>query len=65
MKATLTVSLLASLATARISQDAAMVDPEHHKVEFENDRIRVIPATYPLDDTRLGVEGEDAESRSP
>jgi hypothetical protein len=27
--------------------DAVTVDPEHHKVEFENDQLRVVRSTYP------------------
>jgi quercetin dioxygenase-like cupin family protein len=29
------------------AQDAVQVDPEHHKVEFENDQIRVVRMVYP------------------
>jgi len=29
------------------AQDAVKVDPEHHKVEFENDQIRVVRMVYP------------------
>ena len=28
------------------AQDAAEVDPEHYKVEFENDQVRVLRITY-------------------
>src|SRR3972149_2052315 len=28
------------------AQDAVKVDPEHHKVEFENDQIRVVRMIY-------------------
>lgn len=39
------VGLLAgSVATA---QDPVRVDPKHYKVEFENDRVRVLRITYP------------------
>lgn len=29
------------------STNATVVDPAHHKVEFENDRIRIVRMTYP------------------
>jgi mannose-6-phosphate isomerase-like protein (cupin superfamily) len=29
-----------------LAQDAAEVDPEHYKVEFENDQVRVLRITY-------------------
>ena len=29
-----------------IAQDAAKVDPKHYKVEFENDKVRVLRITY-------------------
>lgn len=35
------------LAGAGLAQDAAEVDPAHYKVEFENDRVRVLRITYP------------------
>jgi quercetin dioxygenase-like cupin family protein len=28
------------------AQDAAKVDPEHYKIEFENDQVRVLRITY-------------------
>jgi quercetin dioxygenase-like cupin family protein len=31
--------------------DATVVDPEHHVVEFENDRVRVVRMTYPAGTT--------------
>lgn len=37
----LAFSLLASAATA-LAQDAAKADPQHYKVEFENDKVRVL-----------------------
>lgn len=36
---------LCSIATA-YAQDAVVVDPEHYKVEFENDEVRVLRVTY-------------------
>jgi len=36
------------LCTGVVSaQDAVNVDPEHHKVEFENDQIRIVRMVYP------------------
>jgi quercetin dioxygenase-like cupin family protein len=29
-----------------LAQDATVVDPEHYKVEFENDQVRVLRITY-------------------
>jgi len=29
-----------------LAQDAAKVDPKHYKVEFENDKVRVLRITY-------------------
>ena len=29
-----------------MAQDAAKLDPKHYKVEFENDRVRVLRITY-------------------
>ena len=38
------------MATARMPQapieDPVQVDPKHYKVEFENDRVRVVRITY-------------------
>lgn len=39
-----TIGLLAGAAA--MAQDAAAVDPEHYKVEFENDQVRVLRITY-------------------
>src|SRR5688500_9222163 len=36
----LSLSLLASLTA--LAQDAATADPQHYKVEFENDKVRVL-----------------------
>lgn len=47
MKNPLIPVLLLAAATAS-AQDAVMVDPEHHEVEFENDQIRVVRMTYPV-----------------
>jgi quercetin dioxygenase-like cupin family protein len=35
------------LMTAAHAQDPVAVDPAHHKVEFENDQIRVIHVVFP------------------
>ena len=34
------------LGTTASAQDAAKVDPKHYKVEFENDKVRVLRITY-------------------
>jgi len=34
------------LAAPALAQDAVKADPKHYKVEFENDRIRVLRITY-------------------
>lgn len=47
MKTLWTVALLSTTLTAA-AQDAVTVDPEHHKVEFENEQIRVVRMTYPV-----------------
>ena len=41
-------TMLASLflTNTALAQDAAEVDPEHYKVEFENDQVRVLRITY-------------------
>jgi quercetin dioxygenase-like cupin family protein len=36
---------LCSISTA-YAQDAVVADPEHYKVEFENDQVRVLRITY-------------------
>lgn len=33
------------------SDDATLVDPEHHVVEFENDQVRIVRMTYPAGST--------------
>jgi quercetin dioxygenase-like cupin family protein len=33
------------MASAAAAQDAVRVDPAHHKVEFENDQVRVLRVT--------------------
>jgi quercetin dioxygenase-like cupin family protein len=35
-----------SASPATLALDAAKVDPKHHKVEFENDRVRVLRAKF-------------------
>jgi anti-sigma factor ChrR (cupin superfamily) len=39
--------ILAWMAGPTAAQDAVEVDPAHHKVEFENDQVRVVRMTYP------------------
>ncbi|HTS38039.1 MAG TPA: cupin domain-containing protein [Candidatus Solibacter sp.] len=39
-------AVLFALATATFAQDAAKVDPSHYKVEFENDRVRILHFHY-------------------
>ena len=34
------------LSRNSFAQDAAKVDPKHYKVEFENDKVRVLRITY-------------------
>ena len=33
-------------STSSFAQDATEVDPDHYKVEFENDQVRVLRITY-------------------
>ncbi len=47
MRFALIVTLFLGLAVPGLAQDAVDVDPEHHKVEFENDLVRVVRMTYP------------------
>ena len=42
----LPVFLLGSAAPTVFAQDAPTASPEHYKVEFENDQIRIIRITY-------------------
>lgn len=39
------LALFAFVVPAR-AQDAVKVDPKHYKVEFENDKVRVLRASY-------------------
>ena len=42
------VVLLAFLTSGwAAAQDAVVVDPKHHKVEFETDQVRVLRITFP------------------
>jgi quercetin dioxygenase-like cupin family protein len=34
------------LSSSNFAQDATVVDPEHYKVEFENDQVRVLRINY-------------------
>ena len=38
--------LLFAIASPALAQDAAKVDAKHYKVEFENNKVRVLHATY-------------------
>ena len=38
--------MLVASAVSTIAQDPVTVEPEHYKVEFENDQVRVIRITY-------------------
>jgi hypothetical protein len=38
--------VLALLGRIVTGEDAVTVEPEHYKVEFENDRVRVVRITY-------------------
>ena len=38
--------LLAAAAVPARAQDPVKVDPKHYKVEFENDKVRVLRVTY-------------------
>jgi len=40
------ILLLFICSSISFAQDAAKVDPEHYKVEFENDQVRVLRITY-------------------
>jgi hypothetical protein len=35
-----------SFAQACVAQDRVAVDPDHHKVEFENDQVRVLGSSF-------------------
>lgn len=37
---------LVFISESAVAQDAAKVDPEHYKVEFENDQVRILRITY-------------------
>ena len=37
---------VAVLSTAVFAEDAVIADPEHYKVEFENDQVRIIRIKY-------------------
>ncbi|MDH3268599.1 MAG: hypothetical protein OEM46_07060, partial [Ignavibacteria bacterium] len=41
-------ALFAVILLARVgfAQDATVVDPDHYKVEFENDEVRVLRINY-------------------
>jgi quercetin dioxygenase-like cupin family protein len=39
-------SMLSFAAGATFAQDATKADPKHYKVEFENERVRVLRITY-------------------
>jgi len=41
-----TILLFFFATNQALAQDAAKVDPEHYKVEFENEKVRVLRITY-------------------
>ena len=53
------LALSASIAPA-FAQDPTKVDAKHYKVEFENDQVRVLRATYPAKDKSVMHEHPDA-----
>ncbi len=50
--------LLAGLST--LAQDPIRVDPKHYKVEFENDKVRVLRITYGPHEKSVMHEHPDA-----
>lgn len=40
------ITVMVLLSEISFAQDAAKVDPQHYKVEFENDQVRVLRITY-------------------
>ena len=46
MRTVLLALALLVFATAANAQDATVVDPQHYKVMFENDHVRVVKITY-------------------
>jgi quercetin dioxygenase-like cupin family protein len=67
----LSVAAVSWVALPAAAQDPVKVDPAHHKVEFENDQVRVIRVTIPAGDKTLvhehpnsvGVYLKDTKSR--
>lgn len=47
---TITLFILTALSNPIAAQDATEVDPDHYKVEFENDDVRVLRITYDTGD---------------
>ncbi len=47
-------------STSSFAQDATEVDPEHYKVEFENDEVRVLRITYGPGEKSVMHEHPDA-----
>ena len=45
--ALLSVAAVLRMALPAVAQDPVKVDPAHHKVEFENDQVRVLRVTIP------------------
>ena len=43
----LSVAAVLAMALPAAAQDPVKVDPAHHKVEFENDQVRVLRVTIP------------------
>ena len=48
------------LSGLSFAQDAVEVDPEHYKVEFENDQVRVLRITYGPGEKSIMHEHPDA-----
>lgn len=67
----LSVAVVLGMALPAVAQDPVKVDPAHHKVEFENDQVRVIRVTIPPGDKTLvhehpnsvGIYLRDTKSR--
>ena len=67
----LSVAAVLAMALPAGAQDPLKVDPAHHKLEFENDQVRVIRVTIPAGDKTLvhehpnsvGVYLRDTQSR--
>ena len=57
----LTIGFAATLLSGSgLAQDAVKADPKHYKVEFENDKIRVLRITYGQGEKSVMHEHTDA-----